>query len=77
MHRQYFGEGVSRTDISGRKITKAGWGDEVRLTAPLPFWRADEVKGAWQAMFRPNAADAAQWTKRYVAADCAAVPARP
>ncbi|MBC7520521.1 MAG: hypothetical protein H7268_05425 [Sandarakinorhabdus sp.] len=76
MHRQYFGEGVSRTDISGRKVTKAGWGPGVRLTAPLPFWTADEAKTGWTAQFRPNAPDAAVWTKRYLAADCAVVPAR-
>lgn len=73
-HVQYFGEGVSRTDVSGRTVTKAGWSDPVRLTAPLPHWRADETNGAWTAIFRPNATDAAEWTARYQAADCAAVP---
>jgi hypothetical protein len=73
-HVQYFGEGVSRTDISGRSITKAGWSGPVRLTAPLPHWRADEIKGAWTAIFRHNATDASEWTARYRAADCAAVP---
>ena len=75
-HIQYFGEGVSHTDISGRTVTNAGWGNEVRLTAPLPHWRADEVNGTWTAVFRPNTTDAAEWTARYRAADCAALPAR-
>jgi hypothetical protein len=73
-HIQYFGEGVSRTDISGRTVTKAGWGAEQRLTAPLPFWRAEEAKGAWTAVFRGNAPDAAEWTARYRTTDCAALP---
>lgn len=76
-HVQYFGEGVSRTDISGRTLTKAGWGEERRLTAPLPFWRADQVNGAWVAEFRPGATDAGEWSQRHQAADCAAVPQRP
>lgn len=73
-HARYFGEGVSHTDISGRTVTRAGWGAEVRLTAPLPHWRADEVNGAWQATFRPNATDGATWPQRYRAADCASLP---
>ncbi|PZN96076.1 MAG: hypothetical protein DCF31_04670 [Alphaproteobacteria bacterium] len=75
-YAQYFGEGVERTDISGRTITLAGWSDEQPLTAPLPHWRADEVNGTWTADFRRNAADASTWRERYRAADCAAVPAR-
>ena len=75
-HVQYFGDGVSHTDISGRTVTNAGWGNEVRLTAPLPHWRADEVKGTWTAVFRPNTTDATEWDARYRAADCAALPAR-
>jgi hypothetical protein len=71
---QYFGEGVSRSDISGRNVVKAGWGDELRMTAPLPHWRADEANGTWQAVFRPNTTDSDQWKQRYRAADCAAVP---
>jgi hypothetical protein len=71
---QYFGEGVTRTDISGRQVTKAGWGDEKRLTAPLPFWQAEQAAGAWTAEFRRNAPDAVQWNARYRAADCAALP---
>jgi hypothetical protein len=73
-HIQYFGEGVSHTDISGRTVTNAGWGGEVRLTAPLPHWRADEVNGTWSAIFRPNTTDAAEYTARYRAADCTALP---
>ena len=52
---QYFGEGVTRTDISGRKLVKAGWGDEKRLTAPLPFWQGEQTNGIWTAAFRRNA----------------------
>jgi hypothetical protein len=73
---QYFGEGVTRTDISGRQVTKAGWADEKRLTAPLPFWQAEETGGVWKAEFRRNATDAAEWQQRYRAADCTAVPPR-
>jgi hypothetical protein len=75
-YAQYFGEGVSHTDISGRTVTKAGWGSELRMTAPLPHWRADETKGSWSAIFRPNTTDTAEWNQRYRAADCAAVPPR-
>ena len=74
-HGQYFGEGVSRTDISGRTVTKAGWGAPVNMTAPLPHWRVEEAKGTWTAIFRPNVTDATEWAARYKAADCAAVPA--
>lgn len=75
-YSQYFGDGVSHTDISGRTVTKAGWANELRMTAPLPHWRADETNGAWTAIFRPNTTDSDQWQKRYRAADCAAVPAK-
>ena len=71
---QYFGEGVTRTDISGRKLVKAGWGDEKRLTAPLPFWQGEQANGIWTAAFRRNAPDAAQWAARYRTADCASLP---
>jgi hypothetical protein len=74
-HVQYFGEGVSRTDISGRTVTKAGWGAPVNMTAPLPHWRVEEAKGTWTAIFRPNVTDTTEWAARYKAADCAAVPA--
>lgn len=73
-HAQYFGEGVSRTDISGRTVTKAGWSDVKRLTAPLPHWTATETAGTWSATFRPNVTDGKQWAARYQAADCAALP---
>jgi hypothetical protein len=75
-HVQYFGEGVSHTDISGRTVTNAGWGSELRLSAPLPHWQADEISGAWTATFRPNTVDATEWAARYRAADCAALPPR-
>lgn len=74
-YAQYFGDGISHTDISGRTVTNAGWSNVKRLTAPLPHWRIDQVNGTWQAVFRPNTTDAAAWSARYVAADCAAVPA--
>jgi hypothetical protein len=72
---QYFGEGVSRTDISGRTITNAGWSEVKPLTAPLPHWRADQTNGSWVSIFRPNVTDSAEWAARYKAADCAVVPA--
>jgi hypothetical protein len=74
-HVQYFGEGVSHTDISGRTVTKAGWSAVKPLTAPLPHWRVDQTNGTWTAIFRPNVTDTAEWAARYKAADCAAVPA--
>lgn len=72
---QYFGEGVSHTDISGRTVTKAGWSASKPLAAPLPHWRADQTNGNWTAIFRPNVTDGSEWTARYKAADCTAVPA--
>lgn len=71
---QYFGEGVSHTDISGRTVTKAGWSGVKRMTAPLPHWRTDQTNGTWTAIFRPNVTDTAEWAARYKAADCANVP---
>lgn len=73
-HQQHFTAGIGRTDASGRRVVEPGWGEEIRVTAPLPFWTATETNGAWTAAFRPNSTDAAAWTQRYRAVDCGAVP---